>query len=178
MTKEETKQILKVLRISYPNSFKNLTNEDTYLFLDLWSEAFKEEPVEIVIQAVKSIIYTDTREFAPNIATVRRAIYKLLHKDELNEIQAWELVAKALTHGISNPKGEYEKLPEEIKEVVGSPRQLTQWAMLDDFGINQVSRDFQKNFKSIKERKMENWCYPNEFKQLTEKVVAMIESRG
>lgn len=174
MNREETKAILKVLRISYPNSFKNLSNEDTYLFLALWSEAFKEEPAEIVIKAVKSIIYTDTREFAPNIATVRRHIYKLLHQDEINEIQAWDLVAKALRHGISSPKTEFEKLPEQVQKVVGTPRQLTQWAMLDDFSRNQISRDFMKNYKAMQEKAQENWCYPKGFMQLAESTVKMI----
>lgn len=167
MNREETQTILKVLRISYPNSFKNLSNEDTFLFLDLWSEAFKNDPAEIVTAAVKSIIYTDTREFAPNIATVRKHIYKLMHQDELSEMEAWDLVARALRHGISAPKTEFDKLPAAVQKAVGNPRQLTQWAMLDDFGRNQASRDFMKNYKSVLEREQEAWSYPQGFKELT-----------
>ena len=178
MNREETKAILKVLRVSYPNSFKNLSDDETYMYLDLWSEAFKDDPAEIVVQAVKSIIYTDTREFAPNIATVRKHIYKLMHKDEINEVQAWDLVAKALRHGISAPKTEFEKLPELVQKAVGNPRQLTQWAMLDDFGRNQASRDFMRTYKTMQEREEENWCYPKGFLQLAESTIKMIGSES
>ena len=71
MKREETQQILQILRLNYPNSFKGLSDKDTFDFLDLWSEAFKDDDVKIVVMAVKSIIYTDTREFYPNIATVK-----------------------------------------------------------------------------------------------------------
>lgn len=76
MTEQETQQILKVLKTNYPNSFRNMSREDSYNYLSLWHEAFKNDSVETVIQAVKEIIYTDVREFAPNIAQVRLVMGK------------------------------------------------------------------------------------------------------
>ncbi|WP_050636155.1 replicative helicase loader/inhibitor [Candidatus Stoquefichus sp. SB1] len=76
MTEQETQQILKVLKTNYPNSFKSMSSEESYNYLSLWHEAFKNNDVILVIKAVKEIIYTDTREFAPNIAQVKSVIAK------------------------------------------------------------------------------------------------------
>lgn len=76
MTEQETQQILKVLKTNYPNSFKNMSSEQSYNYLSLWYEAFKNDDVRTVIKAIKEIIYTDTREFAPNIAQVKSKISK------------------------------------------------------------------------------------------------------
>ena len=71
MTVQETRDILTVLKTNYPNSFKNMSKEQSYSYLDLWSTAFANDNKQDVINAVKEIIYTDTREFAPNIAQVK-----------------------------------------------------------------------------------------------------------
>lgn len=71
MTVQETRDILTVLKTNYPNSFKNMSKEQSYSYLDLWATAFANDNKQDVINAVKEIIYTDTREFAPNIAQVK-----------------------------------------------------------------------------------------------------------
>jgi Loader and inhibitor of phage G40P. len=71
LTVQETRDILTVLKTNYPNSFKNMSKEQSYSYLDLWATAFANDKKQDVINAVKEIIYTDTREFAPNIAQVK-----------------------------------------------------------------------------------------------------------
>lgn len=71
MTVQETRDILTVLKTNYPNSFRNMSKEESYDYLDLWATAFANDNKQDVINAVKEIIYTDTREFAPNIAQVK-----------------------------------------------------------------------------------------------------------
>lgn len=74
MTLQETQQLLSVLRTNYPNTFRNQTKNESYDYLQLWAEAFKNDNANAVIKAVKKIIYEDTREFAPNIAQVKKMI--------------------------------------------------------------------------------------------------------
>ncbi len=52
MTYEETRSILTVLKINYPQSFRNWEREQGEAFLNLWSEAFKDDPVQMVAMAV------------------------------------------------------------------------------------------------------------------------------
>ena len=75
MNREETSKVLTILKINYPQSFRSYTNEETYALLDLWTEAFKNDDAAIVNRAIKSIVYSDTREFAPNIAQVKEKMF-------------------------------------------------------------------------------------------------------
>ena len=81
MTKDEVSRVLTILRLNYPQSFRNYSNDETYLLLDMWTDAFKDYKAEDVVKAVKSIINTDIREFAPNIAQVKARIYDQNHMD-------------------------------------------------------------------------------------------------
>lgn len=166
MKREETQQILQILRMNYPNSFKGLSDKDTFDFLDLWSEAFKEDDVKIVVMAVKSIIYTDTREFYPNIATVKKEMYKITHHDELNEYEAWAIVLEALKESRWDSEKEFEKLPEKIKKAVGNANNLYEWAWIEDSSLSTVvASNFYKSYRKVKEDDFKIAALPNSMKQ-------------
>lgn len=177
MTIEETKQILTILKINYPASFKGWDGEQSRMFLKLWAEAFKDEPVELVAGAVKSIVYGDTREFAPNIGQVKEKIHKLTAKDEMTEIEAWGTVKAALRNSGYHAAEEFEKLPPVVKSLVGSPRQLFEWSMMDTSEIDTVvASNFQRSYKVRAKHEKEMQAIPLEVKEalgittLTEKM--------
>ena len=60
------------MRINYPSTFRNMSADDTQAYLKLWSVSFKDYPYIEVANAVNAIIQTDTREFAPNVAIVKK----------------------------------------------------------------------------------------------------------
>lgn len=166
MTREETQQILQILRLNYPNSFKGLSDKDTFDFLDLWSEAFKDDDVKIVVMAVKSIIYTDTREFYPNIATVKKEMYKITHHDTLNEFEAWALVLKALKESKWASQEEFEKLPNEVQKAVGSADNLKEWAWIEDSSLpTVVASNFYKSYRKIQDYDFKIMALPNDIKK-------------
>ena len=167
MKKEETKQILQILKLNYPNSFTNLSKQDSHDFLEMWHEAFKDDDVKIVALAVKSIIYTDTREFYPNIAQVKKEMYKLLNHDKLNEFDAWAIVLKALEESRWESVEEFNKLPDEIKEVVISPKQLEEWAWLEVDTLNGVvASNFYKAYRANQSERFKVYALPNSIKNI------------
>ena len=166
MNREETKEILSILRINYPNSFTRLSNEETYKYLDLWAEAFKDEPVQLVAGAVKSIIYGDTREFAPNIGQVKAKIYSLTHEADMTEIEAWQLVKNALRNSGYHAADEFENLPAVVQRLVGSPRQLYEWSMMDSEKVDTVvASNFQRSYKVRSKHEREMLSIPSDVKQ-------------
>ena len=167
MNKEETKQILTILRLNYPQSFRGYTNEETYMFLDMWCEAFKNEDVKSVINAVKNIIYTDTREFAPNIAQVKAKIYDMTHQEELNDIEAWNMAYKAIRHNGELAKQEFAKLPLKVQQAVGDYSQLVNWGMADISQIGYIQQSFIRNFNKVKEA--DKYSYVNQLIGTSEK---------
>lgn len=166
MTKEETKQILQILRLNYPNSFKNLSNKDTFDFLDLWSEAFKDDDVRTVILAVKSIIYTDTREFYPNIAQVKKEMYRITHHDSLDEYEAWNHVIQVVRNCRFEEyaKENFERLPLEVQKAIGTYRNLYEWSDLDD--LTFVANNFYKAYKKIQNDNFKVNALPIEMKNI------------
>jgi hypothetical protein len=156
MNKEETKQILTVLRINYPHSFKNLTNEETFQFLDLWSEAFKNDDASLVATAVKSIIYSDTREFAPNIGQVKAKMFELSGITQMDVGEAWQKVMRNISCNPQYARENYEKLPANIQKALGSYGVLKEIGYMDDTAVSFARRDFEKRFAQVLEEEKTN----------------------
>ena len=71
MTFEETRAILKIVKAEYPQSFRGLSKDDAQAKLDLWAEMFAEDDAGIVGAAVKQIIASGEREFAPSVGQIK-----------------------------------------------------------------------------------------------------------
>lgn len=168
MEKNEVRDILTVLKVNYPQSFKHLTIDEKKAYLDLWTEAFKDDSAELVAMAVKSIIYGDTREFAPNIAQVKEKMYSLKNAgNELTEQEAWNLVLKACKNGIHGAREEFEKLPPVVQTVIGSPSVIRDYATMDINQLNTVaSSNFMRSYRARAKYVKETEKLPNEIKAL------------
>ncbi len=167
MTYEETRKILTVLKTNYPQSFRGWSRDQSQDFLDLWAEAFKDDSVEIVVAAVKAIIYSDTREFAPNIGQVKDKMLKLSNHVQVDADEAWNMISKALRNGIYGSEEEFAKLPPEVQVGVGSPRQLREWAMMDSNTVQSViCSNFKRGYRGRVEAKKEFDKLPVEAKKM------------
>ena len=124
MTTEETRAILTVLKANYPQSFRNVNREVGEQMLALWAEAFKDTPAQLVTSAVKKIIYTDTREFAPNIGQVNAVIAEMTTNAMTFE-EAWRIIDTAVHSG--SPALEWNKFPAVLKRIT-SARDIQEWA--------------------------------------------------
>ena len=76
MNKEETAQILAILKAAFPNSFKNMTAGDARATVNVWQMNFSDIPADVVLIAVYKTI--SVSEFPPTVAAIRnkfRSIY-------------------------------------------------------------------------------------------------------
>lgn len=74
MTKDETRQILSILRIAYPQTYAKWTKAQREEYLSLWSKALQEDDALDVMVAVWHYIYETDREFAPTVGMIRSYI--------------------------------------------------------------------------------------------------------
>ena len=126
MTVQETRDILTVLKTNYPNSFKNMSKEQSYSYLDLWATAFANDKKQDVINAVKEIIYTDTREFAPNIAQVKARMKPTMLLENENVMKKYD----------ENYDDQYDYGKDEMKNrILHNPYHVS---------INEMKEDFKK----------------------------------
>lgn len=155
MTLEESKQILTILKSNYPNSFKGWDKELATNFMLLWSEAFKNDDVREVVKAVKHIIYTDVRDFPPNIAQVKNEMFKNCEPMQVDSSKAWEMVLRGAKCDYSRAREHFDKLPRNIQKAVGSPSFLVELGYSNRDSVGFKRKEFEQNLKQVLDREKE-----------------------
>lgn len=167
MTRDEAKKIIMFIAGSYPN-FKPLDLSET---VDAWSTVFCDVDVEQVKLLVKSYVMSDTSGFAPSINSIIQILNKMKFQQELNEMEAWSLVSKALKNGYYHAEEEFAKLPPLVQKAVGQPSNLRNWAVTDMESIeNVVQSNFMRSYRQEVKRAEEIQKMPSEVRKLIEKV--------
>lgn len=173
MTRDDTLDILSVLKAAYPNFYRDMTRKDADHVISLWSEMFKDEPAELVGLAVKRHIATDTKGFPPNIGAIKDAIVKIMQPDEMTEFEAWDLVSKATRNSTYNSGEEFAKLPPVVQRIVGSPMQLQEWAAMDTETLQSViGSNFQRSYRARAHHEREFLALPADVKQAMTQIAA------
>lgn len=167
MNRNETKQILAVLRTAYPNFYRGIPNDDLRGIVDLWSEMFKDEPAQLVAVAVKAMIASRTNTFPPNIGEIKEQITKMRMPNEMTAAEAWTLVANAIRNGLYGAQEEFDRLPPTVKRLVGSPQQLREWAEMEaDTVMSVVASNFQRSYNVRAKSDREYAALPSDIRQM------------
>ena len=163
MTVNEARKIIAVMMVSYPN-FKPI---DTEIMATTWSDMLSDYSYEQINVALKAYIRTDTSGFAPSIGQL---VNKLTSAEpQLNEMEAWSLVSKAIRNGYYGAEEEFAKLPEVVQKAVGTPANLRAWAHTDEQSIeNVVQSNFMRTYRTVVKRESECAKLPLSIKNLIE----------
>ena len=163
MTVNDARKIIAVMLVSYPN-FKPI---DTELMATTWADMLNEYSYEQVSVALKCYITTDTSGFAPSIGQLIDKLITVEQPQELNELQAWGLVRKAINNSGYHSEEEFAKLPPLVQKAVGTPGQLKQWGMSDIESIETVAQsNFMRTYRAVVKREDEVSRMPKEIRQL------------
>lgn len=165
MTRDETKKIIMVISASYPN-FKP---PDIRMTVDTWQMMLDEYSYTQVSMAVKAYIASDTSGFAPSIGQVIGLMNKIEKPEELNEMEAWALVSRAIRNGYYGAEKEFEKLPPLVQKAVGTPGQLRNWSQTDMESIeNVVQSNFMRTYRTVVKSSQEIARMPENIRNLIE----------
>lgn len=157
MTRDETKKIIRIMVDSYPN-FKPSDISET---IDVWCMMLDGFSYQQVSVALKAYILSDSSGFAPSIGALVDKIHGMSHPNELNEMEAWSLVSKAIRNGYYGAEEEFEKLPEMVQKAVGNPSNLRAWAHTDEQSIeNVVQSNFMRTYRSVAKKQYEQEKIP------------------
>lgn len=167
MTRDDVIKIMSVLRGAYPHFYRDISKQEAYDAINLWTDMFSNDDASIVASAVKSLIDGDDKGFPPTIGQVKAKMRLLVGSDELTEAEAWNLVSKAVKNGLYGAVEEFEKLPPAVKRIVGSPSQLRDWASMDSDTLHSVvASNFQRSYKVVATREKEIAALPDDVKKL------------
>lgn len=140
-------------------SFKGMSQEDTQAYLKLWQVSFKDFEYVVVANAVNEIIQSDTREFAPNVAQVKKRISKSIVKKSIGQTkdggEAWEIVLKNAKCDPHRAKQNYDQLPKNIQKALGGAYLLRDIAWSNQKDLQYYRDRFLKEYKDICEGELE-----------------------
>lgn len=161
---EDARKFVAVLMVSYPN-YKPI---DTELAAKTWEDVTEEYTYEQVNAALKIYMKSNASGFAPVPGQIIENIHKLIDTQELNEMEAWSLVSKAIRNSGYNSVEEFAKLPPLVQKAVGLPDQLRTWALDENFSEDVVSSNFIKCYRAELERHKEIRKMPQNVRRLME----------
>lgn len=169
MTREETVEIIHIICDCYPN-FKP---EDLSRTIDAWQVMLEEYSCEQVAAALKAYITSNTSGFAPSVGEIVAKIQLVSQPQELDGMTAWGLVSKALRNGTYGAVEEFNKLPPLVRQAVGIPDNLKNWATSDYQTIETVIQsNFLRTYEVVVKRANEINRMPDNIKSLIEKTNA------
>lgn len=147
MTRDETINILMSIQAAYP-SFRV---PDKTVAVNTWYSLLGEYEYSQVSAALKKYIQTNKSSFAPSIGQIIDSISEIYSKDDENEMEAWVLVQKAIRNSTYHADEEFDKLPEIVQKAVSHPRQLQEWAMMENIdgrAWNVMQSNFMRTYRA------------------------------
>lgn len=148
MNMQETLAVLSVIKTEYPNEFRRMVREEAERKAALWQNMFADDDPQLVGAAVKSYIVSDESGFAPKIGQIKAKMRELTEPETDTEMEAWNLVRKALRNSTYHAEEEFLKLPGVLQRIVGAPEQLKVWAKMPEETVQSViASNFQRSFR-------------------------------
>lgn len=125
--------MLAILKASYPNQYRNLTQEDAQGIVGVWSMQFANIPADIVVMALNKAV--SGKEYPPTIAEVKKKIssvhseaYDYIERHHrMNNLTDEELAfykriykeTEGYKFGVAEPSIR-EMLPRNVKQIGGA----------------------------------------------------------
>lgn len=167
MTREEAKKLIRIICASYPN-YHPVDISET---IDVWTMMLEEYEYNHIAIALKAYITGDTSGFAPSIGQLIDKLHTITTPEELNELEAWSMVYRAICNSTYNSEHEFEKLPPPVQKAVGNPAMLREWASMDTDTVQSVEQShFIRNYRTAIQREKEDVKLPESVKKAIEQV--------
>lgn len=165
MTREEIQDFLAMIQATYPN----FNPPSKTAAVNAWTLALEEYEEKAVHMAFKLYMQTNTSGFAPVPGQIIDKIHTMTQPQELNEMEAWSLVSKAIRNSGYNSVDEFAKLPPLVQKAVGFPSQLRTWALDENYNEEVVSSNFIKCYRNELAQQRELQKMPQSVRNLIEK---------
>lgn len=159
MTFKEFGQLADAIKTYFPRD--NMLPTPTAM--ELWYDMLKDIDYQTAYIGLKN--HVATSKFAPTIADIRNGA-AIKQPQELNEMEAWALVSRAIRNSTYNSVEEYSKLPPVVQKAVGLPSQLRTWAMDEDYNEQVVLSNFIKCYRTEVARRNEFEKLPSDMQRL------------
>lgn len=189
MTKKEMAEIIAIMQSNYPDDFKGMSDNAMNGKINLWLMQFRDDQYSDVLAAVMAHIATDTNRFMPPVGVIKAKLAEIRQPENLTEAEAWNIVLQAMVGASMSPSSRkfrdgvldsrtsaeinFERMPEIVQRIVGSPRQLAEWAAMEAETVQSVvASNFQRSYKVRAAKEREYLCLPSNVRQAVEQIAA------
>lgn len=167
MNKDETQNILTILRVNYPNNFKSVANKkDMNLIVNTWVLQFKDYTFDEVYKAIMSIMANDTSGFAPSIGRIKEELNKKYKDCVMSSEEAWSIVLNKASCNPIKARANFEMLPGNIKKAVKHPKFLESLGNANISSQGTFKKDFVKSYKETIE---------NDYQEMNSNAITRLE---
>lgn len=162
--------------------YENYNPKDPEFTAGMWTDVMPDYSYKQVDTALRSYIRSNASGFAPAPGQLIDIIHTMIAPQEINEMEAWAIVRKAIGRSIYYAAEEFAKLPPMVQKAVGSTDQLRVWAMDDNFSESVVMSNFQRTYREVINREKEISKMPENVQKLIQKTceqspAAMLEQK-
>ena len=112
-----------------------------------WYQILRDEDERSIAAALVVFMKSDSR-FAPKPGELIALAKKITAEKPLEDMEAWELVARAISNGIYGSVKEFNNLPPLVQKAVGGSFCLREWADLGN--LAQVRSQFITAYRKIR----------------------------
>lgn len=179
MTVQEVSKLIYVIKATYPQTFAKHTTRDLDNMIAAWAAVLEDYTYEQSSAGLKIYLASDTKGFPPSPGQVIDCIQKTMRTPELelNALEAWVLVRRAIRNSIYNAEEEYNRLPEAVQKAVGSPANLREMSQLDISRVETVEQShFIRAYDATVQRMKDEAKIPQKILQLMRKPGGAIDA--
>lgn len=164
MEKQDTRQLLEILRVAYPSHYRNMSEPDQRQTLALYYECFRQVPTDVIVYALKN--YIKANQYPPTIAGLQEQIELLSPKKETSS-DLWVKLERAIGRSAYEYVDEFEKLPTSIQRWLGGATALHKLSQQDMQTTQSVTRgQFLKTIDGITAEEKAQSQLPDNLKAL------------
>lgn len=163
---EDARKIVAVLMVTY----QNYRPIDSELAARTWADLTAEYTYEQVNLGLRAYMKSNASGFAPVPGQLIEIMQNMITPEQLNEMEAWALVSKAIRSSGYNSTEEFAKLPPLVQKAVGLPGQLRIWALDENYNEDVISSNFIKCYRSEIQKEKVLQKMPGDVKTAIEEV--------
>ena len=165
MNKAETAKTLLIIKMAYPKYYISTNETEINLQVNIWHELFKDDRYQVVEQAIKALMCT--LKFPPTIADVKEKIALITQPTVMGEMEAWSKVKDSMSY--YSAQENFDRLEPILQKLVGSAKQLREWAVMNSEDINTVVQsNFMRSYKARAATEKEYTALPESARSLIE----------
>lgn len=148
MTKEGIQKCIRLLTVTYPNTYKQFSEDEFKDLFQVWGIQFRNCDDITVWSALNQCL---DREFPPSFGEIKS---RLLSGERASDEELWALLLKAGRNGIYGSQEEWEKLPEDLRRIV-TPGTIREIALAGNEDLRFIKRDIIREYRVYEEKRNE-----------------------